>query len=122
MSDQQKTPVVRTRAELHAELKSRFGDDPLDWAIQCSMCKTIFTARDFKNALKAEGLNETQQGLELFMSFGRECIGLHDEARGCKWSAYELYAPKVVEYMVTPNGEKVAHFPIAPAPEKRVQP
>ena len=121
MSDQQKTPIVRTRAELQAELKHRFGDDPLDWAFQCSVCGTIFAAEDFMGALMAEGLTGTELYAQMNLKLGRECIGRHDKTRGCKWCTYGLYIPNGVEYVVIPDGSKLAHFPIAPAPEKRAQ-
>lgn len=103
-----------TQAELLAEAKRRFGEDPRDWAFRCPRCGDVATARDFKQADADPNC------------IGQECIGRHLGAlkgpptddggrsiakRGCDWAAYGLIGgPWMVEL---PNGKTLPSFPLA---------
>ncbi|NUR04359.1 MAG: hypothetical protein HOY79_50000 [Streptomyces sp.] len=114
-----------TQAELVAEAKARFGDDPMKWAFQCPTCKDIATAQEFRDALK-EKPRERADSSRVVTSdlLGQECIGCTLGAldkhqtytgRGCDWSAYGLFqGPWEI---VMPDGRIAWSFPLAPAPE-----
>lgn len=102
-----------TQAELVAEARARFGDDPNTWAFQCPNCKDIAVANDFP----AEHRD----------ALGQECVGRHrgalagppnptgrgEATRGCDWCAFGLFSgPWEIEM---PNGKTAASFPLAPA-------
>lgn len=114
------TTVKRTQDELLAELTTRFGDNPHDWAFQCPHCGDIATGRDIRNALDQTGRTEGDVSLYL----GRECIGRllgalaassNEEytGRGCDWAAYGLFQGP--EFVITPDGRELPAFPIASA-------
>ncbi|MFF4548636.1 VVA0879 family protein [Streptomyces sp. NPDC001406] len=112
-----------TQAELVAEARERFGDDPLKWAFQCPSCKDIATGQDFRDAL-AEQPRTNRNGEPVVASdvLGQECIGRTlgvlegRETRSCDWAAYGLF-PGPWE-IVLPDGRSVHGFPLAPAPER----
>ena len=108
-----------TQAELCAEARERFGDDPKTWAFVCPNCSDVANAQDFIDA-KADP-----------NSVGQECIGrslgaLAKEAtgtdgrkhasRGCNRAAYGLFpGPWSI---VIPDGDTtrtVSSFALAPA-------
>jgi len=107
-----------TQADLLAEAKARFGNDPLGFAFQCPNCGDIATVRDF---IKAGGKDAGGRA-------GQECIGrslgalnaphtrdgrLRWDGRGCDWAAYGLIpGPWTV---VTNDGRKLSAFPLAEA-------
>lgn len=106
-----------TQDELLAQLRARFGDDPLDWAFVCPQCGDVATARDFQEAGLPEGKDASEY-------LGQQCIGrvlgaLRQPAgawkgRGCDWCAFGLIGgPVGVEL---PNGKTIRSFEIAPAP------
>lgn len=77
-----------TQAELLAEAKARFGDDPMTYAFRCPRCGDVATLQDFKDA----GADPARAG--------QDCIGRHlgaltkpkpTNTRGCDWAAYGLF-------------------------------
>ena len=104
-----------TQDELHAEMERRFGPDPKRWAFICPSCKDVACAQDFIDADRDPN------------RVGQECIGrslgaLNCEqpkggykGRGCDWCAYGLFRGPM--FVVTPNGNEIASFRIAPARE-----
>lgn len=111
-----------TQAELLAEARERFGDDPMAWAFQCPSCKDIATGQHFRDALAEhprthQGTNEQVIASDLL---GQECIGRTLGAltngytgRGCNWAAYGLISGPW--QIVMPSGRIVPGFPLAPA-------
>jgi hypothetical protein len=118
--------VRRTQDELVAELKRRFGDDPMDWAFRCPSCGDVANGRDFKAALAAspdEKLSKSTASEHL----GQICIGRllgalrKDQkryaGRGCDWAAFGLF--RGPEFVVAPDGHEIACFAIAPGKATR---
>jgi hypothetical protein len=114
------TIIKRTQDELVAELKARFGENPLDWAFQCPACKDVATAEEFSEAIAADPEREGQHASE---HIGQVCIGrllgalskdTEYAGRGCDWAAFGLF--RGPEFVVMPDGREVPSFPIAPAP------
>lgn len=110
--------LKRTQEELLAELRSRFGDDPMDWAFQCPACKDIATGRDFREAIATD---PARYGIYASKYLGRICIGrllgalsktLKYTGRGCDWSASGLF--RGPEFVILPDGSEAPSF--APAP------
>lgn len=103
-----------TQAELVAEARAAFGDDPEKWAFRCPNCSDVAVAQDFRDA----GADPNR--------IGQECIGRHLGAlagppttdsgksiakRGCDWVAYGLIPGP---WSVTmPNGNTASSFPLA---------
>jgi len=63
-----------TQAQLLAEARDRFGDDPTTWAFVCPSCADVATARDFP-----DGSDQ----------LGQYCVG-NFIGRGCDWKAFGL--------------------------------
>lgn len=113
-----------TQAELVAEAKARFGDDPMQWAFQCPTCKDIATGQDFRDALAEHPRTNLRTDKPVIASdiIGKECIGRTLGAlgrkpykgRGCDWAAYGLFAGPWE--IVLPDGRSMHAFPLAPAP------
>jgi hypothetical protein len=109
MSDKAKwEPRKLSQAELVAEAKERFGDDPKAYAFLCPKCEDVATIADFIDVGEPDAA-------------GQHCIGrnlgalkvLPDEwqGRGCDWTAYGLFGgPWTV---VMPDGREVHSFPLA---------
>jgi hypothetical protein len=97
-----------TQAELLAEARERFGDNPLDWAFRCPNCGDVATARDFPDGQKEH--------------IGQECVGRHRGAldgpgraeRGCDWCAYGLFRGPWIVTMT--DGHEIGSFPLAERP------
>ncbi|GAB3437390.1 VVA0879 family protein [Actinophytocola sediminis] len=103
-----------TQAELVAEARAAFGDDPETWAFRCPNCADVAVAQDFRDAGADTG------------RLGQECIGRSLGAlsgppttdagkaiakRGCDWAAYGLFpGPWHIEM---PDGKRVPGFPLA---------
>lgn len=116
-----------TQDELVAELRQRFGNDPMRWAFQCPSCRDVATSQDFRNALDAHP-RQRRDGSPVRASdlLGQECIGRTlgvlqraqpkggYQGRGCDWTAYGLF--RGPWFVVLPDGEKIPSFPIADAP------
>lgn len=114
-----------TQAELVAEARERFGDDPMTWTFQCPSCADNATGQDFRDAL-AEHPRTNRNGEPVIASdvLGQECIGRilgalakgrgRYTGRGCTWAAYGLF-PGPWE-IVLPDGRSMHGFPLAPAP------
>lgn len=115
-----------TGTELLAELKQRFGDNPMAWAFRCPNCDDIATGQDFRDALTAHPRKHAYDNTPVITSdvLGRECIGRilgalkvpagKWKGRGCDWTAYGLLqGPWEV---VHADGRSVWGFPIADAP------
>lgn len=101
-----------TQNQLLAEVRERFGDDPMDWAFTCPTCQTVTTGRELSDALKAYP-RRNRNGDKTITSdlLGRECIGRTHPEMGCDWAAYGLFrGPWEVEL---PDGESQWCFPIA---------
>ena len=116
-----------TSAELVAELKQRFGDNPMAWAFECPNCGDVATGQDFRDALAAHPRKHRVGGVPIITSdiLGIECIGrtlgaLRQRAgdfwdgRGCDWAAYGLL-PGPWE-IVKADGRSMYGFPIADPP------
>lgn len=102
-SDTEKTEY--TQAELMAEARARFGDDPLDFAFVCPSCDDVATIRDFK---EAGGPYLAGQGC-----IGRLLGALSGPpTRGCDWAAFGLIGGPW--QIVLPGGKKVWSFRLAP--------
>lgn len=85
-----------TQAELVAEARSRFGDDPMTWAFVCPNCGDVATAADFP------------QGSD---QLGQYCTGNFEKDRGCDWKAFGLFrGPWEV---VMPDGRSSWGFALA---------
>lgn len=118
-----------TQAELLAEARERFGQDPRDWAFRCPHCGDVANGRDFSRAL-ADHPRTHADGSKVIASdvLGQECIGrtlgaLKDRAekwtgRGCDWAAYGLF--RGPWEIVMPDGRSVWSFPLAAAPAEAV--
>lgn len=111
-----------TQAELVAEARERFGDDPMNWAFQCPSCSDVATGQDFSDALAKHPVMRDGKPVIASDRLGQECIGRILGAldkrrtyngRGCNWVAYGLFSgPWEIEL---PNGRVVSGFPLAPA-------
>lgn len=75
-----------THDEWLAELKRRFGDDPMKWAFKCPACGKVSTIQEFKDA--GAELNDAYQ----------TCVGRYtgkgsptkNSKGGCNWAAFGL--------------------------------
>ena len=94
-----------TQAELLAEAKRLFGDDPLNIAFKCPICGDVATIREFPPDARGAA--------------GQECIGRQIGAldtdkwdgRGCTFAAYGLIpAPWTITF---PDRAQVRSFPLA---------
>lgn len=102
-----------TLAELHAEARERFGDDPTTWAFECPNCGDVATAADFIRA-----------GVGAGDPIGQECIGRTRAAarrrgepgRGCNYAAYGLIAGP---WEVAAPDRTIFSFPLASAPARQ---
>lgn len=109
-----------TQAELLAEAKRRFGDDPLDFAFTCPNCKDVATIREFKEARHEDHRDDSDCTGHPELA-GQECIGRLLGAlrgpqkawkgRGCDWCAYGLIpGPWSIQM---PDGREVSSFRLA---------
>jgi len=110
-----------TQAELVAEARALFGDEPLDWAFRCPSCGDVANGHDFQKAL-ADNPRQRKDNSTVIASdvIGQECIGRTLGAlgktakytgRGCNWAAYGLFAGPWA--IVLPNGRTAHSFPLA---------
>lgn len=107
-----------TQAELTAEARAAFGNDPKKWAFRCPSCGDVASIQDFIDA----GVNQRR--------IGQECIGRllgalpgapsnrggrSRSKRGCNRAAYGLISgPWFVEIPVETGGTTtVPAFPLA---------
>lgn len=116
-----------TQAELRAEARERFGDDPRLWAFRCPNCGDVANGADFSRALAAHPV-ERNDGTRIIASdlIGQECIGRRlgvlrrgapYTGRGCDWTAYGLFHGPW--FITLPNGREVGSFPLAPVSAAR---
>lgn len=101
--------ATMTQAELVAEARARFGEDPRTWAFVCPICKDVASAQDFKDA----GADPQR--------VGQECIGrslgcLNGaqkdwRGRGCDWTACGLISGPWL--IALPDGREVSSFALA---------
>lgn len=118
-------PTTMTQDELVAEMRRRFGADPMRWAFACPSCGDVATGLDFRTAL-AERPRTSRDGSPTMASdlLGQECIGrvlgaLEErrqedwKGRGCDWCAYGLFRGPL--RVTLPNGKAVHSFHIAEA-------
>jgi len=100
-----------TQAELLAEAKERFGDDPKQFAFTCPGCGDIATIADFIDVGEPDAAGQHCIGRNLGALSGpaKEWKG-----RGCDWTAYGLIpGPWTI---VMPDGHEAHGFPLADAP------
>lgn len=104
-----------TQAELVAEARDRFGDDPLNIAFECPSCGDVATIRDFP-ADKREGAGQECIGRSLGALKGPAATdgGRGEAPRGCDWAAYGLI--RGPWEIVMPDGHSAWGFPLADAP------
>lgn len=117
-----------TQAELMAEAKSRFGNEPLDFAFQCPSCKDIATLRDFLTVRHEKRHRDGSECKGHPEAAGQECIGRYlgalagaptkdqgrtKASRGCDWCAFGFIpGPWTITF---PDGHEARSFPLAPA-------
>ncbi len=85
-----------TQAELLAEARARFGDDPTTWAFVCPSCADVATAANFP-----AGSDQ----------LGQYCVGNFLTGRGCDWKAFGLI--RGPWEIVMPDGRSVWGFALA---------
>ena len=84
------------------ELKSRFGENIMDWAFKCPACGKVSTIREFIDA-----------GAEIHDSF-QNCIGRFNSKDGCDWASYGLFGTMDKGDIVTTRyGNRIEVFPMA---------
>jgi hypothetical protein len=117
MPDAATTHRKITQAELVAEARERFGDNPLTWAFLCPSCGDEATGQDFRDALAAHPRERKGEPVTASDLLGQECIGrtLGKGGRGCDWAAYGLLCGPWE--IVMPDGHSAWGFPLADAPE-----
>ena len=112
-----------TQAELMAEARARFGDNPMAFAFACPSCGDVASLGDFH----AAGIDSGRAG--------QDCIGRHLGAldrettvdayrkagkRGCDWVAYGMFRGPW-EIVIPAEGDKPERsmwaFPLAERPE-----
>ena len=100
------------------ELKSRFGENIMDWAFKCPACGKVSTGKEFKDAGAAPD--------DMYQT----CIGRHtgkgspakDSKDGCNWAAYGLFGTlNKGNIVITENGNRIEVFPMAEKKEKADQ-
>lgn len=107
-----------THAELLAEAKERFGDDPLDIAFRCPRCGDVATIRDFpedaRNRAGQECIGRSIGATRGELSRDSKEVQRGQAERGCDWAAYGLFhGPWEI---VMDDGRSVWGFPLADAP------
>ena len=75
-----------TLKEYMTEAEKRFGKNRLDWKFICPRCKTVQSARDFKEAGASQDLTESYIG---FSCIGR--ITPPEKKIGCDWTLGGLF-------------------------------
>lgn len=88
-----------TQADLLAEARARFGDDPKLWAFVCPACSDVATSGDFP-----EGSAQ----------LGQYCVGNFVPNRGCDWKSFGLIGGPWEILM--PTGRSVFGFALAGVP------
>lgn len=113
-------PRTLTQDDLLAELRERFGDDPINWAFVCPNCEIVTTGKKMREALKAHP-RQNRDGSETITSdiLGRECIGRTDPKWGCDWAAYGLFRGPWQVVSEDDDGSMPC-FPIAPKETKEL--
>lgn len=111
-----------TQADLLAELRSTFGDDPMTWAFRCPACGDVATGQDFRDTLTASPRTR-RNGTPATASdyLGQVCIGRvlgalaqpPTNERGCDWAAGGLFSGPW--FVAAPDGREIPSFPIAAA-------
>lgn len=111
-----------TQGDLLGELRSRFGEDPMNWAFCCRNCADEASGQDFNDALKSRPRTHGS-GKQVIASdlLGQECIGrtlgsLQGKVgtwrgRGCDWSASGMFSGPW--FMELPDGTTRPCFPLA---------
>ncbi len=110
-----------TQAELLAEARDRFGDDPKQYAFRCPNCGDVASIQDFIDA----GADPDRTGQEcigrclgaLTVAAGK--AGRNSKGRGCDWAAWGLFRGPWEIVLPAEEGkpERSAwSFPLADAP------
>jgi hypothetical protein len=111
MSDHRKL----TQAELLAEAKARFGDDPLKFAFKCPNCGDVARIEEFpEDARQAAGQECIGRSLGALEGEPTNDSGRSQAKRGCDWAAYGLF--KGPWEIVMDDGHSAWGFPLADAP------
>lgn len=98
-----------TLEEYMAEAEKRFGENRLDWKFVCPKCKTVQSARDFKEAGASQELTEGYIG---FSCIGR--IIPPEKEIGCDWTLGGLFQFHDLE-IIKEDGTTVPRFELAEA-------
>lgn len=108
-------PRTLTQAELLAEAKRRFGDNPLDFAFRCPNCGDVATIQDFNDAGDAQMAGQGCIGrlLDALKGEPTRDSGKSIAERGCDWAAFGLFAGPWT--IVMPDGHEAHSFPLADA-------
>ena len=101
------------------ELKSRFGENIMDWAFKCPACGKVSTIREFINA-GAEIHDSYQNCIGRFNGKGRPYLdGKGSYKDGCDWAAYGLFGTmNKGNIVISENGNRIEVFPMAEKKEK----
>lgn len=112
-----------TQADLAAEARRRFGDDPTLWAFVCPSCGDVATVADFIRAGEGERAGQECIGRllgALSKDAKRGKDGIVRGTRGCDWAAYGLFHGPWSVVMPADDlkpERTVWSFRLAPAPE-----
>ncbi len=103
-----------TKAAFLAELRERFGDDPLDWTFVCPVCKHPQSGRDYK----AAGAPSTAIG---FSCVGRWIPGSNDafdagNGGPCTYAGGGLFKLNPVLVHDPERDDVAGYFELAEAP------
>lgn len=107
-----------TQDDFLAELRRRFGEDPMNWAFRCPNCGDVATGQDWRDALDRLGSNKPASSFLGQCCIGRVALDLNGDRskpeRGCDWAAYGLFRGPLA--VTTAEGKTLWAFPIAEAP------
>jgi hypothetical protein len=104
------------------ELKSRFGENIIDWAFKCPACGKVSTGKEFKDAGAAPD-DMYQTCIGRFNGKGKPYLdGKGPYKDGCDWAAYGLFGTlNKGDIVIAKNGNRIEVFPMAEKKEKADQ-
>jgi len=94
-----------TLEEFKKEARRRFGDDSVNWEFVCPRCKTVQTAKQWRDLGIAQETIQKQ--------LGYSCIGRHIKGRGCDWTLGGLLQIHELE-IIDEDGKHHPHFDFSP--------
>ena len=96
------------------EIKSRFGENIMDWAFKCPACGKVSTGKEFKDAGAAPD-DMYQTCIGRFNGKGRSYLdGKGPYKDGCDWAAYGFFGTMNKGCIViAENGNRIEVFPMA---------